>query len=86
VLKQVFLVFPQYCLGRGLMEMAKFKVLSSSVAMILDTEPKPLEVFEWTFLGRNVVSMIVQGFVGFGVTLLIQYKCVVDIRHSTMYQ
>ncbi|CAG0915031.1 unnamed protein product [Notodromas monacha] len=74
VLKQVFLAFPQYCLGRGLMELAKFKVISSSVAMILDTEVKELDVFEWTFLGRNVASMIAQGFLGFAVTLLIQYR------------
>ena len=32
ILKEVFLVFPHYCLGRGLMDMAAEQTLNSAIA------------------------------------------------------
>uniref|UniRef100_A0A8C8M9Z5 P-type phospholipid transporter n=1 Tax=Oncorhynchus tshawytscha TaxID=74940 RepID=A0A8C8M9Z5_ONCTS len=63
ILKKVFLIFPHFCLGRGLIDMAKNQAM-------LDT----LDPLEWDFVGKNLFAMAVEGVVFFLFTILLQYK------------
>uniref|UniRef100_A0AAX7V794 ABC transporter domain-containing protein n=1 Tax=Astatotilapia calliptera TaxID=8154 RepID=A0AAX7V794_ASTCA len=62
-LKQVLLIFPHFCLGRGLIDMAKNQAT--------DRFKNPLS---WEMVGKNLCAMSIQGIVMFAVTILIQYK------------
>ncbi|XP_043218216.1 ATP-binding cassette sub-family A member 7-like [Amphibalanus amphitrite] len=72
ILKKVFLVFPHYCLGRGLMDMAANQLRADTLAEFGFSAKRDL--FEWTFLGRNLFCMLIQGVLAFLLTLLIEYR------------
>ncbi|XP_037086261.1 ATP-binding cassette sub-family A member 7-like [Pollicipes pollicipes] len=72
ILKRVFLVFPHYCLGRGLMDMAANQLRSETLATFGLTAQR--DIFEWDFLGRNLLCMLIQGVLAFLLTLLIEYR------------
>ncbi|CAN8004107.1 unnamed protein product, partial [Ixodes hexagonus] len=72
VLRKVFLVLPQYCLGRGLMDMFTNHLAAQALARFgLQTFRHPLE---WDFLGQNLVALSCQGVVYFLFTLLVQHR------------
>ncbi|XP_028968379.1 ATP-binding cassette sub-family A member 1 [Galendromus occidentalis] len=72
ILRKVFLVFPQYCLGRGLMDMFANHLTAAALARFgLKTFRHPLE---WDFLGLNLVCLAAQGIVYFIFVLLLQYR------------
>ncbi|XP_050970826.1 phospholipid-transporting ATPase ABCA1 isoform X1 [Labeo rohita] len=72
VIKQVLLVFPHFCLGRGLMDMAKNQAMATLYQNLgEDRFENPLN---WNMVGKNLFAMTIQGAVMFGLTLLIQYK------------
>lgn len=82
ILRKVFLVLPQYCLGRGLMDMFSNHLTAEALARFgLKTFKHPLE---WDFLGLNLVSLAVQGLVYFIFTLLLQYRFFVRKRQQTV--
>uniref|UniRef100_A0A4W5PTA2 P-type phospholipid transporter n=1 Tax=Hucho hucho TaxID=62062 RepID=A0A4W5PTA2_9TELE len=64
ILKKVFLIFPHFCLGRGLIDMAKNQAMSDQT----------LDPLEWDFVGKNLFAMAVEGVVFFLFTILLQYK------------
>ncbi|XP_065332368.1 ATP-binding cassette sub-family A member 7-like isoform X3 [Cloeon dipterum] len=71
ILKEVFLVFPHFCLGQGLMKMATNHLISQQFASFgLELNKN---VFEWEFLGKNLLAMIVEGFIFFAFTLAIEF-------------
>uniref|UniRef100_A0A672UDK2 ATP-binding cassette sub-family A member 2 n=1 Tax=Strigops habroptila TaxID=2489341 RepID=A0A672UDK2_STRHB len=75
-LKSCFLVFPNYNLGHGLMEMAYNEVSpaalsSSSHSGQFDKMKSP---FEWDIVTRGLVAMTIEGFVGFFITIMCQYN------------
>ena len=72
ILKKVFLIFPQYCLGRGLMDMATEHTLNNAIA-ILGLESVRSR-FEFDFLGKYFFWMFIHGVVFFSFTLLLQSK------------
>uniref|UniRef100_A0A674DFE8 P-type phospholipid transporter n=1 Tax=Salmo trutta TaxID=8032 RepID=A0A674DFE8_SALTR len=71
ILKNVFLIFPHFCLGRGLIDMVKNQAMADA-----------LERFglcfcfltNHLFLPLNLFAMAVQGVVFFTITVLIQYR------------
>ncbi|XP_026071559.1 ATP-binding cassette sub-family A member 1 [Carassius auratus] len=72
IVKQVLLVFPHFCLGRGLMDMAKNQAIATLYQNLgEDRFENPLS---WNMVGKNLFAMSIQGAVMFSVTLLIQYK------------
>ncbi|XP_048589175.1 phospholipid-transporting ATPase ABCA1-like isoform X2 [Nematostella vectensis] len=77
VLKSVFLVFPNYCLGRGLIDLAKNQFLGifSRFGVNLTRDP-----FSWDITGRNIFAMIIEGFVFFTLTVLIEYRFFIKLR------
>ena len=68
----MFLIFPHYCLGRGLMDMATEHTLNNAIS-VLGLESVRSR-FDFDFLGKYFFWMFLQGVVFFSFTLLLQSK------------
>ena len=68
----MFLIFPHYCLGRGLMDMATEHALNNAISVIGLESVRSR--FDFDFLGKYFFYMFLQGIVFFGFTLLLQSK------------
>ncbi|XP_052776388.1 phospholipid-transporting ATPase ABCA1-like isoform X2 [Mya arenaria] len=80
VLKQVFLLMPQYCLGRGLFDMAKNQLFADVYAEFgINKLPNP---FKWDIVGRNLFCMFMLGILFFIINLLIEYRFFIPSRMS----
>ncbi|XP_070397690.1 retinal-specific phospholipid-transporting ATPase ABCA4 isoform X2 [Nothobranchius furzeri] len=75
-LKKCLLVFPHFCLGRGLIDMAMNQAVTDVYARF--GEEYTVDPFRWDFVGKNIVFMAVEGFVYFILNLLIQYRFFLD--------
>ncbi|KAG8212763.1 hypothetical protein J437_LFUL019720 [Ladona fulva] len=74
IIREVFLIFPHFCLGQGLMKMATNHMALQSLASLgLDIQ---VNLFEWEFLGKNLFSMFIAGFVFFAFNLAVEYNVV----------
>uniref|UniRef100_A0A7N9AWN9 P-type phospholipid transporter n=1 Tax=Mastacembelus armatus TaxID=205130 RepID=A0A7N9AWN9_9TELE len=71
-LKKGLLVFPHFCLGRGLIDMAMNQAVTDVYARF--GEEYRADPFQWDFVGKNIAFMAVEGFVYFILNLLIQYR------------
>ncbi|XP_023665182.2 phospholipid-transporting ATPase ABCA1-like [Paramormyrops kingsleyae] len=72
IVKQVLLIFPHFCLGRGLIDMAKNQAMATLfISFGEDRFQNPLS---WAMVGKNLCAMAIQGILMFTLTLLIQYK------------
>ncbi|XP_047424587.1 retinal-specific phospholipid-transporting ATPase ABCA4a isoform X2 [Mugil cephalus] len=72
LLKTMLLIFPHYCLGRGLIDMAMSQALTDIYARFgEDYGPDP---YDWDFIGKNLFCMAVEGFVYFIINILFQYR------------
>uniref|UniRef100_A0A3B4B8V1 P-type phospholipid transporter n=1 Tax=Periophthalmus magnuspinnatus TaxID=409849 RepID=A0A3B4B8V1_9GOBI len=78
ILKKVFLVFPHFCLGRGLIDMAKNQAMADAFHR-LGAKPR-LDPLEWDFVGKNLFAMAAQGVFFFTFTILLQYKFFLRFR------
>ncbi|KAM6949618.1 phospholipid-transporting ATPase ABCA1 [Aplochiton taeniatus] len=72
IVKQVLLVFPHFCLGRGLIDMAKNQAMATLFSSFGEDRFK--DPLGWDMVGKNLFAMAIQGTVMFAVTLLIQYN------------
>uniref|UniRef100_A0AAQ4PDV6 P-type phospholipid transporter n=1 Tax=Gasterosteus aculeatus aculeatus TaxID=481459 RepID=A0AAQ4PDV6_GASAC len=63
ILKKVFLIFPHFCLGRGLIDMAKNQAMADT-----------LNPLHWDSVGKNLFAMAAEGVIFFIFTILLQYK------------
>uniref|UniRef100_A0A4W6FFI7 ATP binding cassette subfamily A member 4 n=1 Tax=Lates calcarifer TaxID=8187 RepID=A0A4W6FFI7_LATCA len=72
-LKKGLLVFPHFCLGRGLIDMAMNQAVTDVYARFGESDP-----FRWDFVGKNIAFMAVEGFVYFILNLFIQYRFFLD--------
>ncbi|KAM4552605.1 retinal-specific phospholipid-transporting ATPase ABCA4-like isoform 2-T2 [Odontesthes bonariensis] len=75
-LKKCLLVFPHFCLGRGLIDMAMNQAVTDVYARFGEEYTK--DPFRWDFVGKNIAFMTVEGFVYFIINLLIQYRFFLD--------
>ncbi|XP_053093930.1 phospholipid-transporting ATPase ABCA1 isoform X2 [Pangasianodon hypophthalmus] len=78
ILKKVFLIFPHFCLGRGLIDMAKNQAMADAFQRLGNTQT--LEPLAWDFVGKNLFAMAVEGVVFFIFTVLLQYKFFIHFR------
>ncbi|MCJ8737839.1 hypothetical protein PDJAM_G00028690 [Pangasius djambal] len=78
ILKKVFLIFPHFCLGRGLIDMAKNQAMADAFQRLGNTQT--LEPLAWDFVGKNLFAMAVEGIVFFIFTVLLQYKFFIHFR------
>ncbi|XP_064626259.1 phospholipid-transporting ATPase ABCA1-like isoform X3 [Lineus longissimus] len=72
VLKQVFLILPQYCLGRGLIDLSKNQLFADTLASFGENTFK--DPFSWDICGRNLLAMFCEGIFFFALALLIEYN------------
>ncbi|XP_030640902.1 phospholipid-transporting ATPase ABCA1 [Chanos chanos] len=78
ILKKVFLIFPHFCLGRGLIDMAKNQAMADAFQRL--GAKQTLDPLAWDFVGKNLFFMAVEGVVFFIFTVLLQYKFFIKIR------
>ncbi|XP_042675862.1 retinal-specific phospholipid-transporting ATPase ABCA4 isoform X2 [Centrocercus urophasianus] len=71
-LKNVLIVFPHFCLGRGLIDLAINQAVSEVYARF--GEEHVSNPFQWDFVGKNLVAMAVQGIAFFFLNLLMQHQ------------
>ncbi|KAM6396101.1 phospholipid-transporting ATPase ABCA7 [Rhynochetos jubatus] len=72
VLKKVFLIFPHFCLGRGLIDMVKNQAMADAFERFGDS--RFVSPLSWDLAGKNMFAMAVEGIVFFLFTLLLQYR------------
>uniref|UniRef100_A0A0A9WJK3 Retinal-specific ATP-binding cassette transporter n=1 Tax=Lygus hesperus TaxID=30085 RepID=A0A0A9WJK3_LYGHE len=80
ILSEVFLVFPHFCLGDGMIKLSVHyfsKVSLSALDVTIEAD-----VFDWNFLGKNLFCMFVLGIIFFLLTLAIEYNVFRSIRHK----
>ncbi|NXA34061.1 ABCA4 protein, partial [Eudromia elegans] len=70
-LKNVLIVFPHFCLGRGLIDLTMNQAVSEVYARF--GEEHVSNPFQWDFVGKNLVAMAVQGIAYFILNLLTQH-------------
>ncbi|XP_053179119.1 phospholipid-transporting ATPase ABCA1 [Scomber japonicus] len=78
ILKKVFLIFPHFCLGRGLIDMAKNQAMADAFQR-LGTK-QTLDPLQWDFVGKNLFAMAAEGVIFFIFTILLQYKFFIRYR------
>ncbi|XP_070532576.1 ATP-binding cassette sub-family A member 2-like [Ptychodera flava] len=73
ILHDVFMVFPNYCLGRGLMDIAYNDYFNEYYYKIgeFDKMRSPLE---WELTARMLTIMAIEGLIFFGITVLCEYR------------
>ncbi|XP_027642334.2 retinal-specific phospholipid-transporting ATPase ABCA4 isoform X1 [Falco peregrinus] len=71
-LKNVLIVFPHFCLGRGLIDLAMNQAVTEVYARF--GEEHLSNPFQWDFIGKNLVAMAVQGVAFFILNLLMQHR------------
>lgn len=71
-LDNTFMIFPQFCFGKSLINMALEGVRSQSLENfgVRSTSKS----FEWNLTMKYIVIMVILGFVFFAVTLLLEYR------------
>ncbi|XP_060886982.1 phospholipid-transporting ATPase ABCA1-like [Labrus mixtus] len=72
IVKQVLLIFPHFCLGRGLIDMAKNQAMGTLFSSFGENRFK--DPLSWDMVGKNLLAMSIQGVIMFTLTILIQYK------------
>uniref|UniRef100_A0A8C9WEH3 P-type phospholipid transporter n=1 Tax=Scleropages formosus TaxID=113540 RepID=A0A8C9WEH3_SCLFO len=78
ILKNVFLIFPHFCLGRGLIDMVKNQAMSDALERF--GENRFRSPLDWDMVGKNLFAMAVEGVVFFCITVLIQYRFFIKAR------
>ncbi|KAM9329361.1 phospholipid-transporting ATPase ABCA1 [Gastrophryne carolinensis] len=78
ILKSVLLIFPHFCLGRGLIDMVKNQAMADALERF--GENRFVSPMSWDLVGRNLFAMAVEGVVFFVITILIQYRFFIKPR------
>uniref|UniRef100_A0A8C4NQE0 P-type phospholipid transporter n=1 Tax=Dicentrarchus labrax TaxID=13489 RepID=A0A8C4NQE0_DICLA len=72
ILKNVFLIFPHFCLGRGLIDMVKNQAMADALERF--GENRFRSPLAWDMVGKNLFAMAIEGLIFFVITVLIQYR------------
>ncbi|XP_048208118.1 retinal-specific phospholipid-transporting ATPase ABCA4 [Perognathus longimembris pacificus] len=71
MLRKLLIIFPHFCLGRGLIDLALSQAVTEVYARF--GEEHISNPFQWSLIGKNLVAMAVEGVVYLLLTLLIQH-------------
>uniref|UniRef100_H3DL31 P-type phospholipid transporter n=1 Tax=Tetraodon nigroviridis TaxID=99883 RepID=H3DL31_TETNG len=83
ILKNVFLIFPHFCLGRGLIDMVKNQAMADALERF--GENRFRSPLAWDMVGKNLFAMAIEGVIFFFITVLIQYHFCFKARSSTSH-
>uniref|UniRef100_A0A673HWH5 P-type phospholipid transporter n=1 Tax=Sinocyclocheilus rhinocerous TaxID=307959 RepID=A0A673HWH5_9TELE len=78
ILKNVFLIFPHFCLGRGLIDMVKNQAMADALERF--GENRFRSPLAWDMVGKNLFAMAIEGVIFFCITILIQYRFCIKAR------
>ncbi|KAK7916255.1 hypothetical protein WMY93_012016 [Mugilogobius chulae] len=81
ILKNVLLIFPHFCLGRGLIDMVKNQAMADALERF--GENRLRSPLQWDMVGKNLFAMAVEGVVFFIITVLIQYRFCIKPRPTS---
>uniref|UniRef100_A0A671UQB8 ATP-binding cassette, sub-family A (ABC1), member 1A n=1 Tax=Sparus aurata TaxID=8175 RepID=A0A671UQB8_SPAAU len=79
ILKNVFLIFPHFCLGRGLIDMVKNQAMADALERF--GENRFRSPLAWDMVGKNLFAMAIEGVIFFVITVLIQYRFCIKASH-----
>ncbi|KAM6235913.1 phospholipid-transporting ATPase ABCA7 [Porphyrio hochstetteri] len=82
ILKKVFLVFPHFCLGRGLIDMVKNQAMADAFERFGDK--RFVSPLSWDVAGKNMFAMAIEGIIFFLFTLLLQYRFFLRLRPQAL--
>ncbi|KAF0872871.1 ABCA4 protein, partial [Crocuta crocuta] len=71
MLRMLLIIFPHFCLGRGLIDLALSQAVTDVYARF--GEEHSSNPFQWDLIGKKLVAMAVEGVLYFLLTLLIQH-------------
>ncbi|XP_012926503.1 retinal-specific ATP-binding cassette transporter [Heterocephalus glaber] len=71
MLRKLLIIFPHFCLGRGLIDLAVSQAVTDVYAWF--GKEHSSNPFQWDMIGKNLVAMAVEGVVYFLLTLLVQH-------------
>ncbi|XP_037682529.1 retinal-specific phospholipid-transporting ATPase ABCA4 isoform X2 [Choloepus didactylus] len=71
MLRKLLIVFPHFCLGRGLIDLALSQAVTDVYARF--GEEHALNPFQWDLIGKNLAALAAEGVLYFLLTLLIQH-------------
>uniref|UniRef100_A0A668A4A9 P-type phospholipid transporter n=1 Tax=Myripristis murdjan TaxID=586833 RepID=A0A668A4A9_9TELE len=74
----VFLIFPHFCLGRGLIDMVKNQAMADALERF--GENRFRSPLAWDMVGKNLFAMAIEGVIFFCITVLIQYRFCIKAR------
>ncbi|XP_072366635.1 retinal-specific phospholipid-transporting ATPase ABCA4 isoform X1 [Scyliorhinus torazame] len=72
MLKNILIIFPHFCLGRGLVDMAMNQAVTDVYARF--GEDFSFNPFHWDFIGKNLTALALEGVVYFLLNLIIQHR------------
>ncbi|XP_041064203.1 retinal-specific phospholipid-transporting ATPase ABCA4 [Carcharodon carcharias] len=72
MLKNILIIFPHFCLGRGLIDMAMNQAVTDVYARF--GEDFYFNPFHWEFIGKNLTAMAIEGVVYFLLNLIFQHR------------
>uniref|UniRef100_A0A8V1AE68 P-type phospholipid transporter n=2 Tax=Gallus gallus TaxID=9031 RepID=A0A8V1AE68_CHICK len=78
ILKKVFLIFPHFCLGRGLIDMVKNQAMADAFERFGDK--RFVSPLSWDLAGKNMFAMAIEGTIFFLFTVLLQYRFFLRLR------
>ncbi|KAM9369070.1 LOW QUALITY PROTEIN: phospholipid-transporting ATPase ABCA7 [Phaethornis superciliosus] len=82
ILKNLFLIFPHFCLARGLMDMARNQAMADAFKRFGNKNfVSPLS---WNVAGANMFAMAIEGIIFFLFTLLLQYRFSLPHKSQTL--
>ena len=77
MLKNVLLVFPNYCLGRGIVEVARNEYQTQVNVLLAAADPSRDDTFrnpfQWSIIGRNIMLMAIQMI--FWISFVVLIEC-----------
>ncbi|XP_023383901.1 retinal-specific ATP-binding cassette transporter [Pteropus vampyrus] len=71
MLRKLLIIFPHFCLGRGLIDLALSQAVTDVYARF--GEEHSSNPFQWDLIGKNLVAMAAEGVIYFLLTLLAQH-------------
>ncbi|CAF0829869.1 unnamed protein product [Rotaria sordida] len=79
ILMKLFLIFPHYCLGRGLFDMSRIHA-TNVFRLKYVSGYVPISPFQMDIVGRNLLSLFFQGIIFFLFAILVQYRFFIPDR------
>ncbi|CAF4160013.1 unnamed protein product, partial [Rotaria sp. Silwood2] len=79
IVTKLFLIFPHYCLGRGLFDLST-TYQTNVISLRYIPNYVPVSPLQFDTVGRNIMCLTIEGFVFFIFAILVQYRFFISDR------